>query len=434
MVDQTYRVETLGCKANAYDSRRLAEALESLGYRPAAEGEAAGVCILNTCTVTAGADRKGRQLAARLVRENVGARVFVTGCYATASPGELARIPGVEGVFGRDDFAGLMKAIHGGPLPASESLAGDFGISSFTGRTRAFLKIQDGCDAGCSYCILPRVRGAPRSRPLADVRAEAERLAAAGFGEIVLTGIHLGFYGRDLPEQPTLPLAVTAVAQAPGVQRLRLSSIECNEVDEALLDAMQHPAACPHLHLPLQSGSASVLRRMRRRYTPEEFLSVVGRARERLDRPAITTDVMVGFPGETEAEFDETLEVCRRAWFSRTHVFPFSPRPGTPAAEMPGRVPAEVVANRSARVRELARRMAANWAQSFVGSTERVLFERCTPSGRLSGYTDRYVALTAEGGPEQIGRAVQVQVTAAAGAALLGRLRPSHHDDTTSTA
>ncbi len=312
-----------------------------------------------------------------------------------------------------------------------ESLTGDFGISSFSGRTRAFLKIQDGCDAGCSYCILPHVRGAPRSRPLADVHAEAERLAAAGFGEIVLTGIHLGFYGRDLPEHPTLPQAVTAVAETPGVERLRLSSIECNEVDDALLDAMQRPAVCPqatvapHLHLPLQSGDASVLRRMRRRYAPEEFLAVVERARERLDRPAITTDVMVGFPGETEAEFESTLEVCRRARFSRTHVFPFSPRPGTPAAEMPGRVPSEAVAERSARLRELARGMAADWAHSFVGTTVRVLFERCTSSGRLSGYTDRYVPLTAEGAPEQIGRALQVRVTAAAGAALLGRVQSS---------
>ncbi len=378
MVEPTYRIETLGCKANAYDSRRLAETLETLGYRAAGEGEAADVCVLNTCTVTAGADRKGRQLAARLSRENGSARVFVTGCYATASPDELARIPGVEGVYGREDLPALIEAIHGGPLPPMESLTGDFGISSFSGRTRAFLKIQDGCDAGCSYCILPHVRGAPRSRPLADVRAEAERLAAAGFGEIVLTGIHLGFYGRDLPERPTLPQAVTAVADTPGVERLRLSSIECNEVDDALLDAMGHPAVCAHLHLPLQSGDAAVLRRMRRRYTPEEFLGVVEHARRRLDRPAITTDVMVGFPGETDAEFESTLEVCRRARFSRMHVFPFSPRPGTPAAEMPGRVPSKVVSERSARLRELARRMAADWASGFVGTTVRVLFERCT--------------------------------------------------------
>jgi len=431
MLSLTYRIETLGCKANVYDSRRLAEALEALGYRPAAEGNAADICILNTCTVTAGADRKGRQLAARLGRENSAARVFVTGCYATASPRELARIPGVEGVYGREDLAALLEAVHGSPLPEIERLTGtDFGISSFSGRTRAFLKIQDGCDAGCSYCILPHVRGRPRSRPLADVRAEAERLAAAGFGEIVLTGIHLGFYGRDLrdrdlPERPTLPQAVTAVATTPGVERVRLSSIECNEVDEALLDAMQHPAVCPHLHLPLQSGDASVLTRMGRRYTPEEFLSVVEHARKRLDRPAITTDVMVGFPGETDGEFESTLEVCRRARFSRTHVFPFSPRPGTPAAEMPDAVPSDVVSERSARLRALARRMASDWAQGFVGSMVRVLFERCTPSGRLSGYTDRYVPLTAQGAPEQIGRAGQVQVTAVAGAALLGHAQAS---------
>lgn len=433
MSSQTYRIETLGCKANVYDSRRIAEALEALGCRRAAEGSAAGLCILNTCTVTAGADRKGRQLAARLVRENPGARVFVTGCYATAAPGQLARIPGVEGVFGREDMASLLEAVHGGPLPEPVRPAGgDFGISSFSARsggserrTRAFLKIQDGCDAGCSYCILPHVRGVPRSRPLADVRAEAERLARAGFAEIVLTGIHLGFYGRDLSERPILAEAVTAVAQTPGVEHVRLSSIESNEVDEPLLDAMQHPAVCPHLHLPLQSGDAQVLERMRRPYTPEAFLAVVERARERLDRPAVTTDVMVGFPAETDEQFEHTLALCRRARFSRTHVFTFSPRPGTAAAGMAGRVPAAAASERSARLRELARRMAADWAQTFIGQTVPVLFERCTPSGRLHGYTDRYVPLTAAGSPAHVGHIVAVEATAQAGAALLGHVEAS---------
>ena len=317
---------------------------------------------------------------------------------------------------------------------------GDFGISSFSARTsglerrtRAFLKIQDGCDAGCSYCILPHVRGAPRSRPLSDVRAEAERLARAGFAEIVLTGIHLGFYGRDLSDRPVLAQAVEAVARTRGVERVRLSSIEPNEVDEPLLDAMQHPAVCPHLHLPLQSGDAQVLVRMGRPYTPARFLAVVERARERLDRPAITTDVMVGFPGETDEQFEHTLELCRGARFSRIHVFPFSPRPGTAAAGMAGRLPAKLVAERSARLRELARQMASDWAQTFVGATVPVLFDRCTPSGRLRGYTDRYVPLTAAGAPAHVGHVVAVQATARSAASLLGRVRLPNHNDTTST-
>jgi len=418
----TYRVVTLGCKANLYDSRRLAEALESLGYREAREGEGAEVCLLNTCTVTATADRKSRQWAARLVRENPGARVFVTGCYASAAPDDLRAMADVAGVCGRAEWDALLRAVAGGSREAGPQLLdGDFGIRSFGGRARAFLKIQEGCDSFCSYCILPFVRGEPRSHPLAGVRAEAERLAAAGFGEIVLTGIHLGLYGRDLEGSPTVADAVLAVAETPGVERVRLSSIEAREVTEDLLDAMRHPAVCPHLHLPLQSGDADVLRRMNRPYTPAEFLGVVDLARERLDRPAVTADVMVGFPGETEEQFQNTLAVCRQARFSRMHVFPFSPRPGTAAAEMPDRVAPDVVHDRSRRARDLGREMAIEWAGSFVGRTVRVLFERRTRSGLLTGYTDRYVRLAAPGGDELIGHAARLRCLGREGTALGGR-------------
>ncbi|MFW6189094.1 MAG: tRNA (N(6)-L-threonylcarbamoyladenosine(37)-C(2))-methylthiotransferase MtaB [Planctomycetota bacterium] len=417
----TYRIETLGCKANLYDSRRLSEALEDLGYRAAEEGETADLCILNSCTVTGGADRKSRQQAGRLARENPGARVYVTGCYASASPEELREVDGVRGVFGRKEWAALLREVTGGACRPTD-VAGEFGIGSFDGRTRAFMKIQEGCDAFCSYCILPRVRGAPRSRPLADVRAEAERLAAAGFAEIVLTGIHLGFYGRGRGPQATLAAAVTAVAETEGVERVRLSSLEPDEVDEPLLGAMAHQAVCPHLHLPLQSGSTGVLERMNRRYTPEEFMSVVDLVRRRLDRPAISTDVMVGFPGETDADFEATLQLCREARFSRMHVFPFSPRPGTRAAEMDGRVHSRVVNERSRRLRELGDRMAADWARGFVGRDVRVLFERRDEEGRLRGYTDRYVRLRAEGAESLVGRAVRARVTGSEGSSLRGAL------------
>lgn len=421
----TYRIETLGCKANLYDSRRLAEALEALGLRPAGAREPVALCVLNTCTVTAAADRKSRKLAARLVRENPGARVLVTGCYATAAPADLRAIAGVTGVYGRNEWPDLLKAANGAgaaPSGAAPLLGGDFGIRSFDGRSRAFLKVQEGCDSFCSYCILPFVRGEPRSRPLADVRAEAARLAEAGFAEVVVTGIHVGLYGTDLPGRPTLAQALLCVADTPGVQRVRLSSIEVGEVTDDLLEAMVHPALCPHLHIPLQSGDAAVLRAMNRRYTPEEFLSAVERARVRLDRPAITTDVMVGFPGETDEAFGRALAVCRTARFSRIHVFPYSPRPGTAAAEMPGRVPAKVVAERSRRARELGKGTAVEWAQSFVGRRERVLFERCTGRGELSGYTDRYVRFTCPGQPDLVGRAARVVCISRRGASLSGRV------------
>jgi threonylcarbamoyladenosine tRNA methylthiotransferase MtaB len=434
---RTYRIETLGCKANVYDSRRLGEALEALGWRPADDGEPAAACILNTCTVTAVADRKCRQRAARLVKDNPGARVFLTGCYASASPSELARLSGLAGVYGREAWHALLQAVNGGPLPeGAAQLSGDFGIGSFQGRARAFLKVQEGCDSFCSYCILPYVRGEPRSRPLSEVGAEAERLASAGFAEIVITGIHVGLYGRDLRDRPSLASALLAVAETPGVARVRLSSTEPNEVTEDLVEAMTHPRICPHLHIPLQSGDAGVLKRMNRSYTPEDFLRVAEGARARLDRPAITTDVMVGFPGETDAQFERTLALCRAARFSRIHVFPFSPRRGTAAAKMPGRVPAKVMQERSRRLHALGKELAAEWAESFVGAAERVVFETCSAArrarrtppravGRLTGYTDRYVRLTAPGDADLAGRAARVLCTARRGSSLLGRLSHS---------
>ncbi|GAG31530.1 unnamed protein product, partial [marine sediment metagenome] len=228
------------------------------------------------------------------------------------------------------------------------------------------------------------------------------RLGEAGFAEVVVTGIHVGLYGRDLAGQPSLAQVLLAVAEAPGVERVRLSSVEASEVDEELLEAMCHPGVCPHLHIPLQSGDPAVLRRMNRRYTPGKFLRAVELARSRLNRPAVTTDVMVGFPGETDEQFRNTAALCRAARFSRIHVFPFSPRPGTAAAGMSGHLPPDVVRERSRRLRELGRALAAEWAESFVGSHVRVLFERCTRAGSLVGYTDRYVRLQAAACPESV--------------------------------
>jgi threonylcarbamoyladenosine tRNA methylthiotransferase MtaB len=288
MTPPTYRIETLGCKANLYDSRRLAEALEALGFRHSEDGQRADVCVLNTCTVTAVADRKGRQLAARLARRNPGARLFVTGCGAATDRERLAAVEGVEAVFGREEWDGLLRALGGHEAAegaACSLAAGGFGIRSFAGRARAFLKVQEGCDAACSYCILPRVRGTSRSRPLDDAAAEAGRLVEAGFAELVLTGIHLGLCGRDLPGGEGLAGLVRAVAAVPGLGRLRLSSVEVAEVDGDLLDAMRHPAVCAHLHIPLQSGDPEVLRQMNRRYGPEEFLRAAELARARAHRP-----------------------------------------------------------------------------------------------------------------------------------------------------
>ncbi len=418
----TFQVATLGCRANQYDSERLAEALAAMGLSRAPQSAPPDVLVVNTCTVTQTSDRKCRQLVRRALRQHPRSRVFVTGCYATAQPQVFRAMEGVAGVFGRQDWDGMLQAIAGGALPESVKLEGDFGIRGFAGHARALLKIQEGCDFRCAYCIVPHVRGAPRSRPLREVVAEAQRLIGCGFRELVLTGIHLGLYGRDLGDGLELADAVQKVASLRGVGRLRLSSLEAPELTGRLLCVMEHPAVCAHLHLPLQSGDDAVLRRMKRRYTVREFLAAVDAARRHLDRPLIGADVIVGFPGESEEAFRHTLQVCRQAAFGRLHVFPFSRRAGTEAARLGGQVAASVIKERCACLKELAGELGGRWARSFVGRRERVLFEEATAGGELVGYTDRYVRLSARAGPEELGELRQVRCVRACGASLTGEL------------
>jgi threonylcarbamoyladenosine tRNA methylthiotransferase MtaB len=417
----SYCIRTLGCKANLYDSRRIAEALEHLGFEEATASGRADIVLVNTCTVTAAADRKSRHAAYRAARRHPGARVFVTGCGASTVGRELHAAGAASGAYSRDQWDEPLHAVVGGPTAPTGIPRGDFGIAGFPGRARAFLKVQEGCDGACSYCIVPATRGPSRSRPPDEAREEAARLVSAGFRELVVTGIHLGRYGWDLDGHTRLPDLVHCLAEVDGLERLRLSSVQPQEVDQLLLEAMRHPVVCPHLHLPLQSGDARVLLRMNRPYSPRQFLDVVALVRERLDRPAITTDVIVGFPGESAAAFANTVDVVRHARFCRVHVFPFSPRPGTPAARMPGRVPARQVGERARRLRAVAEALAQQWATSFVGSRVRVLLER-RQAGLLAGYTDRYVRACAPGQPDRIGDLVTVRVTAREGTSLTGRV------------
>lgn len=385
---RTFRIKTFGCKANSYDSERLAEALVDGGLRRAEKGEPEDVLVVNTCTVTHVADRKCRQTIRRAIRDGGTGKVYVTGCYASASPDELVDIDGVDGVFQRDEMEKLLDTILRGHAPEA---FGDFGISSFGGRSRAMLKIQDGCDFYCNYCIIPHVRGEPRSMRADRVIQEARQLVDNGYREIVLTGIHLGLYGQDLQSSTDLADIVGRLVDLDGLDRLRLSSLEAPEVTQRLLSAMQHPVVCPHLHLPLQSGDDAVLERMGRRYSRGEFRYHVQRTRDQLEAPAITTDVMVGFPGETDEEFQNTLDFCREMRFSRMHVFKYSPRSGTPAAEMDGKVHSKVAGERSRVLRDLGDTMAEEWAGRFVDQPVRVLLEEKVKDGLLRGYTDRYV-------------------------------------------
>src|SRR5256714_11594788 len=331
----TLKTVTLGCKVNQYETELVREGFSRAGYRDAAEDEPADLCVVNTCTVTAEGDSKSRQAVRRLARENPDARIVVMGCYATRAPEELAKLPNVaEVITDKREIPDLLGRFGVIDIPT--------GISRFGNRHRAYVKVQDGCLLRCSYCIIPYVRPNFSSRPLQHVLDEVRRLVDNGYREIVLTGIHLGHYGVEnnghKPKDQWLRLShlVRAIANLPGDFRIRVSSIEVTEVTRELIDCMaEHPRRiAPHLHVCLQSGSDSVLRRMRRRWSSRMFIDRCRLVRERLDNPAITTDIIVGFPGETEADFEATCRVSRECGFSKIHIFPFSARKGTPAAEM----------------------------------------------------------------------------------------------------
>lgn len=395
MVQRPLRVVTLGCKVNQYESEYVRQALLAAGFRDAAPGEQAALCIVNTCTVTLEGDYKSRKLIRQLARQNPHAPIVVMGCYAARAPDELARLPGVVEVWGDKRDLGQRLRRFGVHHPPA-------GLRTFGRLHRALVKIQDGCTLGCSYCIVPVVRPALWSRPAAEVLDEVRQLLAAGFQEIVLTGIHLGHYGRagEAPgpaQPPGLVGLLRRLVALEGRFRIRLSSLDATEVSDELLALMaEYPdRLCPHLHLPLQSGSDAVLRRMRRRGSAEAFVERCRAICNRLDQPALTTDVIVGFPGEQEGDFQATCRVVEAAGLCRVHVFRFSPRPGTPAAQMPDQIPAEVKRQRAARLQALSRALASRFAQSLCGRRLEVLVEGQLPRqpGRFVGTAERYVTV-----------------------------------------
>ncbi len=384
---------TLGCKVNQYETQFLREGLAGIGYRDAADNESADLCIVNTCTVTAEGDSKSRQVIRRMHRQNPDARIVVMGCYATRAADEVAQIPGVaEVITNKRELPDLLGRFGVVDIPN--------GISGLSNRSRAWVKVQDGCLLRCSYCIIPSVRPEMFSRPMPVVLDEVRRLADRGYREIVLTGIHLGHYGVDFnqgkpkPDWVRLSRLVRSICQMQNGLRIRLSSIEATEVTRELVAVMaEYPnEVCPHLHVCLQSGSDSVLRRMRRRWSVRQIVDRCAHVGELLDRPALTTDVIAGFPGETEAEFQETLDTCRTIGFSKIHMFPFSPRQGTPAADMPGQIPREIKARRGQAIADCERELRESYARSLVGANLRVLVENREPAEAIvTGTACRYL-------------------------------------------
>lgn len=418
----TLRTVTLGCKVNQYETEFVRQGLLSAGYTDAADDHPADLCVVNTCTVTAEGDSKSRQIIRQLARRNPGTRIVVMGCYATRAPEDIAALPGVaEIVTDKRELPDLLGRFGVVDLPT--------GLTHFGPRHRAYVKVQDGCLLRCSFCIIPQVRPHMSSRPAGHILDEVRQLIDHGHREIVLTGIHLGHYGvdqnRGLPKEEwnRLSRLLEQLMQLPGEFRVRLSSIEATEVTRELIDVLAgHPERiCPHLHISMQSGSDAVLRRMRRRWGSRRFIDRCHLVREKLDQPAFTTDVIVGFPGETESDFADTCAACEEVGFSKLHIFPFSARRGTPAADFADQLPKALKAERGARLAELEQEHRTRYFDSLVGRKLQVLAESVAeePAGQLVGTACRYATVQFPGNSGDVGRLIDVRVTAREGERLL---------------
>lgn len=406
----TCRLVTLGCKVNQYETQLVKEALERNGYREAASDEAASLCVVNTCTVTGEADSKARQTIRQLAKRNPGTRTVVFGCYAAREASALEKLPGVVAVVPDNrELPDVFQrfGVCGWPT----------GISRFDGHRRAFVKVQDGCILNCTYCIIPQVRPGLRSRSPGEIVEEVRRLVGYGYKEIVLTGIHLGHFGVETTRGKSgkspyrLRHLITELDGIAGDWRLRLSSLEAAEVGADFIAAVADcQRLCPHFHLCLQSGSDVVLDRMKRRYRVGRFLEKLDMLRQVLDRPAFSTDVIVGFPGETASDFGRTAEACEAAEFMKIHVFPYSPRRGTPAADFGGQISASEKKARCDRLAELERLLARRYHQALVGKRLQVLAEArpASRAGWLLGTACRYVPVEFPGSNADIGSLVDV--------------------------
>ncbi|MGI6108737.1 MAG: tRNA (N(6)-L-threonylcarbamoyladenosine(37)-C(2))-methylthiotransferase MtaB [Eubacteriaceae bacterium] len=401
---------TLGCKVNTYDTEAIQELFEKAGYEIKDFSEPADVYVVNTCTVTHLGDRKSRQMLRRARRTNPDALIIAAGCYAQTAPEKVLEIEEVDLVIGTADRNHIVEIAEearagipeGQSRNLAHSLAGtpfeELEISRTEGHTRAFVKIQEGCTQFCSYCIVPYARGPVRSRQPEKALEEIDRLSRAGYKEIVLTGIHIASYGRDFKDSRNTPACneelislVENASKIPGIERIRFSSIEPRLMTEDFLKRLSAiNEICPHFHLSLQSGSAGVLKRMNRHYTPDEFYEIAQRIRRYYPGAALTTDIIAGFPGESEEEFQETLDFVRKTGFAQMHIFRYSPREGTPAAAMDNQVSDQKKIERAEKLAEAEYEMRHNFLRKADGQKARILVEQREEDGSYSGYTENY--------------------------------------------
>lgn len=427
---------TLGCKVNQADTASMENLFLRSGHQLVSFDGEADVYIINTCVVTNTGQRKSRQTIHRAIRKNPNALIVVTGCYPQTAAEEVKAIAGVDMIIGNQDRAQIVQlveerlahrqtdtldAVH--KLTASTAFE-EMAAGDITDKTRAFLKIQEGCNQFCTYCIIPYARGPLRSRSLESIRTETQRLISAGFKEIVLIGIHLGCYGKENPDGPTLYDAVKTVLDVPGVQRLRLGSLESVEVEPRLLMLMQEDARfCRHLHLPLQSGCDKTLQAMHRPYTTAKFKTLLADIKTKVPDIAITTDVIVGFPGETEADFETTCKFAESCGFSKMHIFPFSARKGTPAEKFAGAVTESVKKERADILGRIDETMHKTFLQAMVGQNAEVLFEQPAGEDYFEGLTGNYQRVFVKSGGRNLGGEIlPVKITAFDGEKLLGEI------------
>jgi threonylcarbamoyladenosine tRNA methylthiotransferase MtaB len=392
-------VRHLGCRLNQSEVETMARQFTALGHKMTGDPADADQIVVNTCAVTLDAARDSRKLIRALHRANARAPIAVTGCYAQIARGEVSALPGVQTVIGNLEKDQLVPMVTGQPLDPFEVEPIQRGEPPWVGRTRAFIKVQDGCDNACTFCVTTIARGHGRSRALEEVIREIRLMLAAGYQEVVLTGVHLGGYGHDLGMPDGLRRLVEAILTRTDVQRLRLSSLEPWDLTPDFFRLWSDRRLCPHLHLPLQSGCDATLRRMARRTTQKQFAALIDAARAQIDQPCITSDIIVGFPGEDDAEFSESLRFVERMGFAGLHVFRYSARPGTAAARMRYQVSENVKRERSARMIALGGAGERAYALAQVGTTRPVLWEQVAGSSAEGfinmGYTDNYVRVSA---------------------------------------
>ena len=416
----TVAYHTLGCKVNQYDTQAMSELLESAGYKTVSFSGNADIYLINTCTVTGTGDKKSLQLARRIKREHPESKLILCGCLAQLKGRELLE-SGADLVIGTQYRSRIVELLNkvlssGIPVSAVEPLPEKIQYESLhvlrhMDHTRAVMKIQEGCRNGCSYCIIPAVRGPLRSRLPEDIRNEACNIASSGYREIVLTGIHLSSYGKDLKPRKSLLDVLDILEKTAGILRIRLGSLEPGIVTEEFSAALlRYKKLCPQFHLALQSGSDSVLRRMRRQYMTSGYLESVSRLRKSFPTAAITTDILTGFPGETEEEYEETKKFIRKVGFSRIHVFPYSPRPDTLAAEMSGQISETVKQHRSRELIRLGKEVSYCYQRKWIGKTTVVLPEEMI-DGCWEGYSPEYLRIRLPAGVSCItGEPVKVRI------------------------